>query len=56
VPVWAKTPETPKNTAFRNDIAVKNVEKPVFLGGFSHNVPLPESMEQPWPPNCRSRS
>jgi hypothetical protein len=38
------------------DIAVQNVEKPVFLGSFRHIVPLPESMEQTWLPKCLSRS
>jgi hypothetical protein len=39
-----------------SEIAVQNVEKPSFLAGFRHIVPVPESMEQPWLPKCRSRS
>jgi hypothetical protein len=38
------------------DIIVQNVENAVFLACFRHIVPLPESMEQPWLPKCRSRS
>ncbi|GCC48264.1 hypothetical protein chiPu_0032513 [Chiloscyllium punctatum] len=41
--------------AVHSDIAGVSAENTVFLGVFRHIVPTPESMEQPWLPNCRSR-